>query len=44
MTELDGGAAMLASGSVLAANDRLHGEIATLLGGGSGGGRRGVRA
>jgi len=44
VTELDGGASMLASGSVLAANDRLHGEIATLLGGGSGGGRRGVRA
>ena len=44
VTELDGGAAMLASGSVLAANDRLHGEIATLLGGGSAGGRRGARA
>src|SRR5690348_14463741 len=44
VTELDGGAAMLASGSVLAANDRLHGEIATLLGGGSASPRRGVRA
>ena len=34
VTELDGGHAMLASGSVLAANDRLHGEIAQLLNGG----------
>jgi myo-inositol-1(or 4)-monophosphatase len=31
VTELDGGRDMLASGSVLAANDHLHGEIARLL-------------
>jgi len=31
VTELDGGQGMLSSGSVLAANDRLHGEIADLL-------------
>ena len=35
VTEVDGGNAMLASGSVLAANDRLHGEIAQLLTGGA---------
>ncbi len=31
VSEIEGGEAMLASGSVLAANDRLHGEISRLL-------------
>ena len=31
VSEIEGGSDMMASGSVLAANDRLHGEIAALL-------------
>ena len=31
VSEIEGGEAMLASGNVLAANDRLHGEISRLL-------------
>ena len=41
VSEIDGGPNMLTSGSLLAANDRLHGEIAALLRGGARSGRRG---
>jgi myo-inositol-1(or 4)-monophosphatase len=41
VSEIEGGSDMLASGSVLAANDRLHGEIAALLARGAGADRRG---
>jgi myo-inositol-1(or 4)-monophosphatase len=41
VSEIEGGSDMLASGSVLAANDRLHGEIAALLARGAGAERRG---